>query len=103
MDVGELIEQLHHSVVVFEGVQTHPGETVLCGDQIFVERLMLVPKQNDTQNRHRWLNPDYNGIFSSLAWECSSTELSACTRWLEFMQLQRSIVILSAESNFTQP
>jgi hypothetical protein len=72
MDVRELIEQFHHSVVVFEGVQTYPGETVLSGDQIFVERLMLVPKQNDTQNRHRWLNPDYNGIFSSLACECWS-------------------------------
>jgi hypothetical protein len=46
-------------------------------DQVFVEGLMLVPQNHDTQNRHRKRNPDYNGIFSSLARERQHLALSS--------------------------
>ena len=52
MDFGELIQQLDHTVVVFERVQANPGQAVFTRDQIFVERLMLVPKNDYTHDWH---------------------------------------------------
>ncbi len=52
MDGGKLVQQLDHPVIVFEGVQPHPGQTVLSRDQILVERLMLVPQDNHAQDGH---------------------------------------------------
>ena len=43
MDVGKLIQQLYHPIVVFEGMQTYPGKAVFSGDQVLIKRLMLVP------------------------------------------------------------
>jgi hypothetical protein len=31
-----------------------PRKTVLSRDQVFIEGLVLVPKDNDSQSRHRW-------------------------------------------------
>ncbi len=53
MDVGKLFQQFHHPVVIFKRVQARPGQAVLSGDQVFVERLVLVPKDNYAENRHR--------------------------------------------------
>jgi hypothetical protein len=47
VDVGKLLQQSDHAVVVLEGVHTHPRQAVLTGDQIFVKRLMLVPQYYD--------------------------------------------------------
>jgi hypothetical protein len=52
VDARELLQQLHHSVIVFESVQTNPRKTVFAGNQIFIKRLMLVPKNYDAKNRH---------------------------------------------------
>src|SRR5579863_6778766 len=52
VDVGKLIQQLDHAVIIFEGVQSNPRQTVLAGNQIFVVRLMLVPENDDAQCRH---------------------------------------------------
>jgi hypothetical protein len=43
VDVGKLIQQLDHPIVVFEGVQAYPGKAIFSGDQVLVKRLMLVP------------------------------------------------------------
>jgi hypothetical protein len=53
MDLGKLLQQFDHPVVVFQGVQTYPGQAVLTCDQILVIGLMLVPENNDAKNRHR--------------------------------------------------
>ena len=52
VDVGKFVEQLDHAVIIFEGMQANPGQTVFARDQVFVERLMLVPEDDDAQNRH---------------------------------------------------
>ncbi len=52
VNVGKLIQQFDHPVVVFEGVQPNPGKTVLTRNQIFVERLMLMPENDDAQSGH---------------------------------------------------
>ena len=54
VDVGKLVQQFDHAVVVLEGVQTGPGQTIFAGDQILVERLVLVPQKNDAESRHEW-------------------------------------------------
>src|ERR1039457_6943763 len=43
--VGKLAQNLDHAVVVFEGVQAGPRQLVLAGREVFVERLMHVPKE----------------------------------------------------------
>ena len=55
MNFRKLIQQFHHPVVVFKRVQAHPGKTVCASDKIFVEGLVLVPKDDNAQNWHRWL------------------------------------------------
>ena len=52
MYVGKLVQQFDHPIVVFEGVQPNPGKTVLTRDQVFVERLMLMPKNDDAESGH---------------------------------------------------
>ena len=54
MNVRKLVQQLHHAVIVFERVQPHPGQAIFAGDQILVERLVLVPEKDDAQGRHGW-------------------------------------------------
>ena len=51
MDVGKLVQQFDHAVVVLERVQARPRQTIFARDQILVERLVLVPKQDDAQER----------------------------------------------------
>ena len=52
MNVGKLIQQLDHAVVILEGMQPHPGQPVAAGDEVLVKRLMLVPENYDAQNGH---------------------------------------------------
>jgi len=52
VDVGKLIQQLHHAVVILERVQAHPRQAIFTGHQILVERLVLVPEKNQTQGGH---------------------------------------------------
>ena len=58
MNVGEFIQQLHHAVIVFERVQAHPRQAIFACDQIFIKRLVLMPKKDDTQGRHGWRSQD---------------------------------------------
>ena len=46
MDVGKLVQQLHHAVIILERVQPHPGQAILAGDHVFVKRLVHVPEQH---------------------------------------------------------
>jgi len=39
-------------------MQADPGQAILTGNQVFVERLVLMPQQNDTQGRHGWKSQD---------------------------------------------
>ena len=43
MHLGKFIQQLHHPVVVLQGMQPRPGQPVLPRYQVFIERLMLMP------------------------------------------------------------
>ena len=52
VDVGELVQQLHHAVIIFECVQADPREAILARNQVLVVRLMLVPENDDAQCRH---------------------------------------------------
>src|ERR1051326_149408 len=52
MDVGKLVQQFDHAVVVLEGVQAYPGQAVFAGDQIFIKGLVLMPKDNNAKHRH---------------------------------------------------
>src|SRR2546422_11553707 len=52
MYVGKFVQQLDHAVIIFEGMQANPGQTVFARDQVFVKRLMLMPEDDDAQNRH---------------------------------------------------
>ena len=52
VNVREFVEQLHHAVIIFEGVHTHPRQAVLASHQILVKRLMLMPEKNQTQGGH---------------------------------------------------
>ena len=54
VNVGKLVQQFDHAVVVFERVQPRPRQTIFACDQILVERLVLMPEQNDAQSRHGW-------------------------------------------------
>ena len=52
VNIGKLIQQFHHAVVIFQRMQTNPGKTIFTRNQIFIKRLMLVPKDNDAQSCH---------------------------------------------------
>ena len=52
VNVGKLIQQFDHAVVVLERMQPDPGQPVLAGDQVLVKRLMLVPQNYYAQNGH---------------------------------------------------
>jgi hypothetical protein len=52
MHLRELVQQLHHPVVVFQSMQARPGQTILPRHQVFVERLVLMPQDNDAQLGH---------------------------------------------------
>jgi hypothetical protein len=54
MNLRKLIQQLHHSVIVFERVQSRPRQAILAGDQVFIKRLVLMPKKDDAQDGHGW-------------------------------------------------
>jgi hypothetical protein len=53
VDVGKLVQQLDHTVIVFESVQANPGQTVFRGNEVFIKGLMLVPEDDDAKDRHR--------------------------------------------------
>src|SRR5258706_8160826 len=64
MYAGEFLQQFDHPVVVFQGVQPGPRQAILPGDQIFVEGLVLVPEDDDSNLGHTWdLNPPYRRFF----------------------------------------
>src|SRR5580698_6206250 len=67
MNAGKLIEQLDHSVVVLEGVQTHPGQAVFTCNQILVERLVLMPKKDDAQGGHGWRSQSSMQVKASIS------------------------------------
>ncbi len=46
VNAGELIQQLHHAVVIFERVHTHPRHSIFPGHQVLVEGLMHVPEED---------------------------------------------------------
>ena len=56
--VGKLIQQFHHAVIVFQGMQPHPRQAVLAGDQILVQGLVLMPEQDQAEGRHGWKAQD---------------------------------------------
>ena len=51
---GKLIQHLHHAVIIFQRMQTHPGQAVLARDQILVKGLVLMPEKNQAEDRHGW-------------------------------------------------
>src|SRR5215831_1396155 len=53
MDLRELLEDLHHAVVVLERVHASPGQVVVSRDQVFVEGLMHVPQEAEMNTGHR--------------------------------------------------
>ena len=53
MDIRELVQQLHHAVIILERVQPHPRQAVFSGDQVLIERLMLMPEHNYAQDGHQ--------------------------------------------------
>ena len=55
MHVRKLLEDLDHAVVVLEGVHTRPGQFILAGYEVFVERLMHVPEEAEMDSRHELL------------------------------------------------
>ncbi len=52
MHLREFLQDFHHAVVVFHGVQARPGEMVLSRDQVLVEGLMHVPQEAEVDSRH---------------------------------------------------
>ena len=52
VDVGELVQQLDHSVIIFERVQPDPGKAIFACNQVFIKRLVLVPQDNYAQDGH---------------------------------------------------
>ena len=63
MDGGKLVQQFDHAVIVFESVQTYPGQTVFAGNQILVKRLVLMPEKNDAEDGHGWNRQSSTGVF----------------------------------------
>jgi len=47
VDVRELVQQLHHAVIILERVQARPGQAVLGGHQVLVVGLVHVPEKDD--------------------------------------------------------
>ena len=52
VNLGKLIQQLDHPIVIFERMQPDPREAVLARNQILVKRLVLMPENNHAQNGH---------------------------------------------------
>ena len=52
MDVGKLVQQFHHAVIVFQRMQAHPRQAIFACDQILVKGLVLVPKNDDAKSGH---------------------------------------------------
>ncbi len=50
-DARELAKQRNHPVVVLQGMQPHPGENVLPGDEVLVIRLVHVPQEGHLGHR----------------------------------------------------
>src|SRR6185295_11641245 len=50
--LGEFVQHADHAGVILQGVQARPGQFILAGPQILVERLVHVPQE--TKCRH-WL------------------------------------------------
>jgi hypothetical protein len=66
MNLGELIQQLHHAVIIFEGVQTGPRQAIFTCNQILVKRLVLMPKKDNPQRGHGWTSQSSMGHFHPL-------------------------------------
>lgn len=49
---GELVEQLHHAVVILQGMHADPREAVFAGGEVLIERLMHVPQKAESQYGH---------------------------------------------------
>ena len=63
VDVRKLVQQLDHPVIILKRMQANPRQAVFASDQVFVERLMLVPKNDDAEGGHAGK--------LSLAWRCA--------------------------------
>ena len=60
---GKLAQDRHHAVIILQGVQPHPRQDVLPGDEILVIRLVHVPQQSDASHRSS-LNPQVSRLKS---------------------------------------
>src|ERR1700730_6453941 len=54
MDVREFLQNLDHAVIIFERMETSPGQTVFTGRQILVEGLVLVPHETQMDALHEF-------------------------------------------------
>src|SRR5580765_7226531 len=52
MDTRELIQKLHHAVVILERMHPDPGKSVFTCNQVLVKGLVHVPEENETNCRH---------------------------------------------------
>src|SRR5271166_1894806 len=52
MDMGKLVQEFHHPIVVLEGMEPDPREPILARDHVLVKGLVHVPKQHQ---------PDFRG------------------------------------------
>jgi hypothetical protein len=57
MDLRKLVQQLDHPIVVFQSMQSDPGQAVFTRNEVLVKGLMLVPQNNHAKDRHREGSP----------------------------------------------
>ena len=62
VNIGKLVQQLHHPVIILERVQPRPRQTVFARHQILVKRLVLMPEKNQPQSGHGWNSQSSMGI-----------------------------------------
>src|SRR2546430_3180556 len=58
-DLGKLLQERHHAVVILQRVQPDPRQEMLASGQIFVEGLVHVPE--DCDFGHRWYSEGGKG------------------------------------------
>ncbi len=90
VNIGKLIQQLHHAVVVLEGMQAHPRQAILARHQILVKGLVLVPEKDETQGGHGWKSQSSMGI---RAWTRTNERGSKCL----LRPIPNSVLKLTAE------
>jgi hypothetical protein len=58
--LGKFFQQLHHSVIVLERVQTHPWKAIFTAYQVLVKGLVHMPEEEKSELAlcHRSMNPE---------------------------------------------